>query len=93
MSKIQLFYKRTDGTVITLDEIKQRSMIYVRNLLFGMEIKADVQILKNWLRNDTKLAELPDDVLLDYWLTVEWSTKNLAKFSYENDHSNRRRDN
>lgn len=89
----QIYFAREGGREsISIDDLEERCIIYVRNVVFGLSTLIDLPKLKNWLKHDVCLKEFPPDEILMRWLT-KWTPTYLAQFSYEHDHSNKTRDN
>lgn len=85
----QLQFKRDDDSFISLNEIEERCIKYVRNIVIGFnrQVKMDVEKLKIWLARDVRLTEFPSDEVLESWLK-KWDFNYLAEWSFENDHIN-----
>lgn len=94
MIDIQQYYQRSDGKdALSLNEIEQVTIKYVRNLKLGFAgTVVTIDHLKRWFLLDQGLTEFPTDVILQRWLD-EWTPSYLAKWSYKNDHINKTRDN
>jgi hypothetical protein len=94
VTDLKLFYKRSgDKKDLSLDEIEEISLKYVRNLRLGFAgaiITPD--ILKYWFKSDRGLTEFPPDVILQRWLD-KWTIEYLAQWSFENDHANQSKSN
>lgn len=86
MTNLQKSYPRINPELpeLSIEEIKERSVKYVRNVVLGLRQNVDLPKLKNWLRMDCRLLKLPPDAILMRWL-VEWDEAYLAKWSHEND--------
>lgn len=77
-------FKTSDGKVLSLDEIEHRSIVYMRNIVWGLRTNITLAQYKNWLCTGCNLIELPLDILLEYWMK-KWTPTYLAKWSYKND--------
>jgi hypothetical protein len=76
-------FKKENGSYISLEELSDVVIRYVRNIKLGLNERVTVPQLLKWLKLNMYLVEYPSYKLLSSWVSMDMIE--LSKWSYDND--------